>query len=187
MRIVKESYGTNIFEDQNKDIITELVQILNTEEYPPDEIRKINRPQKKVGKGQPKAKSQVSARRIIRKRLDSALSRNWRKQIDLHSGGRIPSMKLHYLRERVGLIISMQHRTSIGTDLIRLEVANRHPINLIDLGIFICGTKGFEEYYFGTEKKSSENMIIFEEVKEYLNAIGNIISVPLIIIGIESP
>ena len=70
--------------------------------------------------------------------------------------------------------------------ILRFEVAHR-VLDIIDIGVFICVTGKFEEYYIGTEKVKRSQIIIFEELDEYLEMISDIITVPLLLIGLKPP
>ena len=97
----------------------------------------------------------------------------------------LPGSKIHLLKDRMGVIYSLQHRTTIGTDLLRLERAHSKSVDLIDFGVFVCGTSNFEQFYRVTSDRKYPNTIVFEEVIHYLEMVEELISVPLVIIGID--
>ncbi|MHA1863415.1 MAG: BglII/BstYI family type II restriction endonuclease [Candidatus Thorarchaeota archaeon] len=164
-----------IFKYKNNKEISDLLEIITVSDFPSEDSRKI------LGD-----KRKYSVREVVKQMFNDSLSGTWDCDVAIFDSTQIPASKLHYVKNRIGIIRSMQHRTTLGTDILRLEVAHR-VLDIIDVGVFICGTSDFERYYLGTEKQKKERMVIFEELIEYLDMISDIISVPILVIGLNKP
>ena len=163
---------------ENK-VVKEIMSTVHTLEYPPDAARKTFRNQLEKGR---------SVRTILRGALARELVHGgWTKGVRLYDDSSLPGAKLHFLKDRVGIVWSLGHRTTIGTDLLRMQRAYSTALNMIDFGVFICGTKAFESHYFGTKKQKKENMATYEEVLGYLEMTQDIIDVPIVIMGLKPP
>ena len=155
--------------------ILELFDLMESAKYPSDEYRKFIH-----------GKSAKSIKTEFRKIVTLGLASSWDRDVSIFDTTKVPSTKLHFLKNRVGVLRTMSHRTSVGTDILRFEVAHR-VLDLIDIGVFICVTRRFENYYIGTEKVKRSQIIILEELEEYLEMISDIITVPLLLVGLKPP
>ena len=172
----------SVIDNLDSPAIAELLDFLNTLDYPKNETRKY------VRKKQPEKTRGPSAKSVIRKKLQEYLeSRNWEVEKPLYLKGNPPGSKLHFIRDRVGIVWAMGNRITIGTDILRLERAYHPAQSLIDIGVLICPTSDFEDYYFGIDGSSTENLITFEELLQYMEMMGELFYIPVLIVGIDSP
>ncbi|MBN2230282.1 MAG: hypothetical protein JW779_11900 [Candidatus Thorarchaeota archaeon] len=155
--------------------LKQLLELIKDEDYFPEESRKSKGGKRKSG-----------VREIAKQVFNDRLADTWQCDVEIFDISSIPASKLHYLKARVGVVRSLQHRTTMGTDILRLEVAYRF-LDIIDIGVFICGTSGFEKYYLGTEDSRIEHMVIFEELVDYLEMVSGVITVPIVLIGLKKP
>ena len=166
---------SRFFRNIENTALIELLELIKNADYPPEESRKRRGGARGTG-----------VREMIKQTFNRGLVENWQCDVEIFDSSSIPASKLHYLKNRVGVVRSLQHRTTMGTDILRLEVAFR-LLDIIDIGIFICATSAFEEYYLGTEKSRIEHIVNFEELVEYLEMVSDIITVPIMIIGLKPP
>jgi len=76
--------------------------------------------------------------------------------------------------------VAFNHRSFIGGDLLRLQ-AGAEIKNMINVGIYVCGTKDFLKYV----SKDHCSIVSFERVKWYLENFYSVLTVPILLIGLE--
>ena len=79
-----------------------------------------------------------------------------------------------------GVDVAFNHRSFIGGDLLRLQ-AGAEIKNMINVGIYVCGTKDFLKYV----SKDHCSIVSFERVKWYLENFYSVLTVPILLIGLE--
>lgn len=88
---------------------------------------------------------------------------------------------LDFFKRAVGVDVAFNHRSFIGGDLLRLQAAAEVK-NLIKAGVYICGTKEFCRYL---SAKDGNSLVSFERAKWYLNSFYPVITVPILLIGLQ--
>lgn len=89
-------------------------------------------------------------------------------------------MVIDFWKNKIGIDVAFNHRSFIGGDLLRLQ-AGAEIKNMINLGIYVCGTKNF------LKRVSHDHcsIVSFERVKWYLDNFYSVLTVPVLLIGFE--
>lgn len=87
---------------------------------------------------------------------------------------------IDFWKNNIGVDVAFNHRSFIGGDLLRLQ-AGAEIKNMINVGIYVCGTKDFLKYV----SKDHCSIVSFERVKWYLENFYSVLTVPILLIGLE--
>lgn len=90
-----------------------------------------------------------------------------------------------YIKERVGLDIMTYHSTKIGTQFLKFEIISNKHLGYVDFGVMLSFTKELQKILDKKYEASWSGSITYEQIKNYLVISSSIISVPLLIIGID--
>jgi hypothetical protein len=55
----------------------------------------------------------------------------------------IPTAKMDFLKERIGIEVAFGHSSFIGIDLLKFQVASYSGLSKIDIGLYIVTTNNF--------------------------------------------
>jgi hypothetical protein len=141
------------------------------ERYKVDNAELINKGKKsKVG-------MQASLNSIFREKFCEI---GWEKEKNVF-GDISNDLVIDFWKRDIGIDVAFNHRSFIGGDLLRLQAAGEVK-NLINVGVYICGTKEFTKFLAPTE---SSSMVQFERVRWYLENFYAVLTVPIWLIGLE--
>lgn len=87
---------------------------------------------------------------------------------------------IDFWKNKIGIDVAFNHRSFIGGDLLRLQ-AGAEIKNMINFGIYICGTKDFLKSITNDHR----SLVHFEKVKWYLENFYSVLTVPVMLIGFE--
>ncbi|MBO8161907.1 MAG: restriction endonuclease [Thermosipho sp. (in: Bacteria)] len=96
-------------------------------------------------------------------------------------GDKTNDLVIDFWKRKVGVDVAFNHRSFIGGDLLRLQAAGEVK-NIINIGVYICGTSRFTKYLSASD---SSSMVHFERVKWYLKNFYAVLTVPIWLIGLD--
>lgn len=88
-------------------------------------------------------------------------------------------LALDFWKRNIGIDVAFNHRSFIGGDLLRLQAAAEVK-NLINVGVYICPTKGFAKV---VSPKDGTSMVVFERAQWYLQNFYPVLTAPILLIG----
>ncbi len=116
---------------------------------------------------------------------DLFVSKGWESQPYVFNEEDIPTAKLDFLKDRIGVEVEFGHPSFIGIDLLKFQVSSYSGLDKIDVGVHIVSTKNFQKYMFKTYGLNWKGSLSFEKVKTYLPYFKSSIQVPIYVIGID--
>lgn len=128
-----------------------------------------------------KPREDQSKRRVMTNLIrDLFLGRMWANRVDVFDDSQTSGGKVSYMKGRVAVQVSFNHYLRIGTELLRFQTLSFADQNHIDVGVYICITNAllhkWSEGFFGS--------ITFEKATSYYESYKNMISVPVLFIGL---
>jgi len=90
-----------------------------------------------------------------------------------------------YIFKRTGLDLVTDHIVKIGTYLLKYELLSNRQLGYIDFGILISYTKNLQKLMDKRYDAKWQGSITYEQIVDYLEVAQRIVSVPLLIIGID--
>ena len=72
---------------------------------------------------------------------DRFVAKGWEHQPAVFDEPGDPSAKMDFLKSRVGIEVGFGHRSFIGIDLLKFQVASYSALNKIDIGVYVVTTK----------------------------------------------
>ena len=90
-----------------------------------------------------------------------------------------------YMFERTGLDLVTDHSIKIGTYLMKYELLSNRQLGYLDFGILISYTKELQKLINEKYDAKWQGSITYEQIIYYLEVAKGMISVPLLIIGID--
>jgi hypothetical protein len=113
------------------------------------------------------------------------VKKGWEKQPSVLDELANPSVKMDFLKDRVGIEIAFGNSSFIGLDLLKFQISSYSGLDKIDVGIYIVATKNFQKKMiekFGLNWMCS---LSYEKVRNYLPHFQSAIQVPLYVIGLD--
>jgi len=126
--------------------------------------------------------------KALNKVLKEHLSKKWEVEspIFTEDGYSNKSWRLDFAQNSLSLEVAFNHGEAIAWNLLKPVIASElnHVQKRIqtDIGIIICATKNLKTIG-GFDGATGE----FEKFERYLNPLRNMLTVPIIVIGLESP
>lgn len=106
--------------------------------------------------------------------------RRWDTGIDVFNESDVAGGKIDFMKGRVAVQVSFNHYLRIGTELLRFQAISYSDKNHIDLGVYITVTdklvSKWGENFMGS--------ITFEKAISYYTRFRNVITVPILFIGL---
>jgi hypothetical protein len=90
-------------------------------------------------------------------------------------------LALDFWKRNVGIDVAFNHRSFIGGDLLRLQAAAEVK-NVINVGVYICPTKGFAKI---VSPKDGNSMVVLERTKWYLESFYPVLTAPILLVGLN--
>ena len=87
--------------------------------------------------------------------------------------------------EITGLDLVTDHSIKIGTYLMKYELLSNRKLGYLDFGILISYTKELQKLINEKYDAKWQGSITYEQIIDYLEVAKGMISVPLLIIGID--
>lgn len=161
------------------DLKNEIESILESINY--DEIlthfNEVNDARRESGKKQMQGKQ-----RILNERFKKEfLGRSWEEEKKVFGGEGENDLRIDFWKRSVGVDVAFNHRSFIGGDLLRFQAA-AEVANIMKLGVYICARKTFLREI---SPKDFNSLVNFERTKWYLESFYPVLTVPILLIGIE--
>lgn len=126
-------------------------------------------------------KLMVGMQTILNKMFrESFVEYGWEKEKSVF-GNSENDLIIDFWKRNIGVDVAFNHRSFIGGDLFRLQAAGEVK-NIVNVGVYICGTKEFTKYLAPSEASS---MVNFERTQWYLESFNAVLTVPIWLIGLE--
>jgi hypothetical protein len=113
------------------------------------------------------------------------IQKGWETQPRVFNENQDPSVKLDFLKERIGIEVEFGHSSFIGIDLLKFQVSSCSSLDKIDIGVYIVSTHNFQKRMKKEFKQNWEGSSTFEKVKRYLPHFKSAIQVPIYVIGMN--
>jgi hypothetical protein len=113
------------------------------------------------------------------------VARGWEDQPLIFEEPGDPGAKMDFLKSRVGIEVGFGHRSFIGIDLLKFQVASYSALNRIDVGVYILTTKACQRRLAAECAQKWEGSLTFEQVTRYLPQFKSAIQVPILVLGID--
>ncbi|MHA1756880.1 MAG: BglII/BstYI family type II restriction endonuclease [Promethearchaeota archaeon] len=125
------------------------------------------------------------SRPLFNELLRKAFQNNgWKLQYQINDDVGL-SMKIAFLKRRIGVHTAFTHHSFLGGDLLKFQIASYSSNNVIDLGVFIVTTKNFQKYISKNYDQIWETSLTYEKVVEYLFQVRSVIQIPIYVLGID--
>ena len=111
--------------------------------------------------------------------------RGWAIRTPLLEGDAESTIKLDFLKDRVGMEIEFGHPTAFGMSLLKFQMASPAGLNLLDIGIYVVTTAAFQERLQTQYGQKWNGSIPFERVTRQLPHFRSAIQVPIYVLGID--
>lgn len=116
---------------------------------------------------------------------DRFIAKGWEHQPAVFDEPGDPSAKMDFLKSRVGIEVGFGHRSFIGIDLLKFQVASYSSLNKIDVGVYVVTTKACQSRLTEECKQKWDGSLSFEQVTRYLPYFKSAIQVPILVLGID--
>ena len=125
-------------------------------------------------------------KRNIKPYFDENLKLNgWKCKIEINPLENTTLFIPEYMFERTGLDIVTDHSIKIGTYLMKYELLSNRQLGYLDFGILISYTKELQKLINVKYDAKWQGSITYEQIIDYLEVSSSLITVPLLIIGID--
>lgn len=125
-------------------------------------------------------------KRALRKYFQTELiSDGWNKEVVIEELENATLLIPSYVRGRVALEIETYHQSKVGTEFLKFEIMSNKHLGYIDFGIMISFTKELQNLLNKKYNAKWEGSISYEQLVYYSNFLKFIVSVPLVIIGVD--
>jgi hypothetical protein len=116
---------------------------------------------------------------------DRFVARGWEHQPAVFDEPGDPSAKMDFLKSRVGIEVGFGHRSFIGIDLLKFQVASYSAMNKIDIGVYVVTTRACQTRLMAECGQKWEGSLSFEQVTRYLPHFKSAIQVPILVLGVD--
>ncbi len=89
-------------------------------------------------------------------------------------------LAIDFWKRGIGVDVAFNHRSFTGGDLLRLQAAAEVK-NIMKIGVYICATDSFVRE---VSPKDGGSMVIFERTKWYLENFYQVLTVPILLMGL---
>lgn len=113
------------------------------------------------------------------------VAKGWEHQPAVFDEPGDPSAKMDFLKSRVGIEVGFGHRSFIGIDLLKFQVASYSALNKIDIGVYVVTTRACQTRLANDCGQKWEGSLSFEQVTRYLPHFKSAIQVPILVFGID--
>ena len=134
--------------------------------------------QVKEAAGKKKMKGMQSTLNVLFKQ--EFLKREWEEEKSVFGSEEDNDLRIDFWKRKVGIDVAFNHRSFIGGDLLRFQAA-AEVVNEMKMGIYICGTKEFMKEI----SPFPSSLVNFERTQWYLEKFYPVLTVPILLIGIE--
>lgn len=110
------------------------------------------------------------------------VSKGWDEEKKVFDGEGENDLRIDFWKRSVGVDVAFNHRSFTGGDLLRFQAA-AEVANQMKLGIYICAMKSFLKEL---SPKDFSSLVNFERTQWYLESFHPVLTVPILLIGIES-
>lgn len=128
----------------------------------------------------------ILSRPIFNKTIEENFkSKGWISQPKVFNETDNAYARFDFLKDRIGVEVQFGHASTMGTDLLKFQIASYSNLDRIDFGVYITTTDAFQKY---AQKEFGHNWsaaLTFEKVVRYLPHIRSAIQVPVYVIGID--
>lgn len=126
------------------------------------------------------------SRREFNRILDSLFTaKGWESQPLVFGEPGLPTAKMDFLKERVGVEVGFGHSSFIGIDLLKFQTSSYSNLDKIDVGVYVITTKNFQKQMKVLHNMKWEGSLTFEKVERYLPHFKSAIQVPIFVIGLD--
>lgn len=153
-------------------------QVLNSTLWMRDEVeRLLTYPGMDVG---------LLSRPTLTSHLEEAFrGRGWAVRTPLLEDDAESTIKLDFLKDRVGMEIEFGHPTALGMSLLKFQMASPAGLNLLDVGIYVVTTTAFQERIQSEYGQKWNGSLPYERVVRQLPHFRSAIQVPIYVLGID--
>lgn len=116
---------------------------------------------------------------------DRFVAKGWEHQPAVFDEPGDPSAKMDFLKARVGIEVGFGHRSFIGIDLLKFQVASYSALNKIDIGVYVVTTRACQGRLVEECGQKWEGSLSFEQLTRYLPHFKSAIQVPILVLGID--
>ena len=109
------------------------------------------------------------------------ISKGWEEEKKVFGGEGGNDLRIDFWKRSVGVDVAFNHRSFIGGDLLRFQAA-AEVANIMKLGIYICAKKAFLKEL---SPKDFNSLVNFERTQWYLESFFPVLTVPILLVGIE--
>lgn len=128
---------------------------------------------------------QASRPDLTRRMTEAFTGRKWESQVSPFPSVPAPGLRLDFLKKRVAVELAFGHGGFAGSSLLKLEAASFRRAGIIDVGVMVATTKGFQEaarLSYGNDWRGS---LEFEQLVRYLQCMDGIVRVPVCVLGMH--
>ena len=126
------------------------------------------------------------AKRVIRTFFENELTElGWNHRVRIPELRDTPLLSPRTLKNRVGIELLMHHYSSLGTQFLKFEIMSPTHLNYIDYGIMFSFTEYIQRSLDEKYRSSWGGSITYEKIIDHYEALRKIITVPLLVIGID--
>jgi hypothetical protein len=134
--------------------------------------------------------SSIAVATLSRPRFNAVLrerfvAKGWEDQPLIFEDPGDPGARMDFLKARVGIEVGFGHRSFIGIDLLKFQVASYSALNKIDVGVYVLTTKACQGRLAAECAQNWEGSLTFEQVTRYLPHFKSAIQVPILVLGID--
>ncbi len=90
-------------------------------------------------------------------------------------------LAIDFWKRSVGVDVAFNHRSFTGGDLLRLQAAAEVK-QIMKVGVYVCGTGRFVR----SISRDGPSMVSFERTKWYLESFFQVLTVPILLIGLQT-
>jgi restriction endonuclease BglII len=90
-------------------------------------------------------------------------------------------LAIDFWKRDVGVDVAFNHRSFIGGDLLRLQAAAEVK-QIMKVGVYVCGTAEFVRAI----SRDGPSMVSFERTKWYLENFYQVLTVPILLVGLHT-